>query len=144
MGSENRETFIGTDAKPGCHFYLVVVHRNTKLMIYGDSLGWMPPNNIFRFVGQFLEEMFPTEYIDFTIRECHSSKSRSCGHIGDVDCCTAYPLQKDGFICGVIAVVMLAVAVLEPCYFETINQMRKKNQQQRPFNYLDEPKKYRR
>ena len=88
-------------------------------MIYGDWLGWRPPNiNIFQFVGQFLEEMCPTEYIDFTIRECHSSKSRSCGHICDDD-----PLQKDGFLCGVIAVVMLAVAVLEPCYFETINQM---------------------
>ena len=37
--SSNRKTFLGRDARSGCHFSLAVFDSANDVMTYGDSLG---------------------------------------------------------------------------------------------------------
>ena len=142
--NKNGDTFIGSDHRQGCHFSLVVVDRESKSIVYGDSLGWKPPNNLYEYLGQFHEQLYPEEELTYVLSECHSSQSGDTGHKCDNKCSVAYPLQHDGYVCGVVVIIMLSLAVLEPSYFKNLLSIKMFNQKQHPFNFLKDPTKYRR
>ena len=37
--SSNGKTFLGSDARSGCHFSLAVFNSANNVLVYGDSLG---------------------------------------------------------------------------------------------------------
>ena len=78
--NKNGDTFIGSDHRQGCHFSLIVVDRESKSIVYGDSLGWKPPNNLYEYLGQFHEQLYPEEELNYVLSECHSSQSGDTGH----------------------------------------------------------------
>ena len=82
-----------------------------------DSLGWYIPNNWENHALLFLKEVF----LNFSnnpliLRPYHPNE----GIEGPYLCnkrCWRYLLQKDGSSCGVIALIMVAIAVIEQEYF---------------------------
>eukprot|EP00112_Aurelia_sp_Birch-Aquarium-sp1_P025112 Seg820.2 transcript_id=Seg820.2/GoldUCD/mRNA.D3Y31 product="hypothetical protein" protein_id=Seg820.2/GoldUCD/D3Y31 len=104
----------------GSHFSIAVLDIDSQEIVYGDSLGWSPPNKLYEEVSGFYKAIFKEEMPLMQVIECHKSDSSGFGHKCTNACSLDYPLQKDGNICGVVAIVMLAIASLLPGYFDEI------------------------
>ena len=99
----------------GSHFSMAVLDIDSKEIVYGDSLGWSPPNRLYDEVSGFYKAIFKEEMPLMQVIECHKSNTSGYGHKCTNPCSLDYPLQKDGNICGVVAIVMLAIASLLSC-----------------------------
>ena len=73
--SSTREKFLGSDARSGCHFSLAVFDSANNVMTYGDSLGWLVPENQKDTVNEYVGALFENEQREITINECHSFTS---------------------------------------------------------------------
>ena len=104
----------------GSHFSMAVLDIDAEEIVYGDSLGWSPPNKLHEEISQFYKAIFKEEMSPMQLIECHNSNESGYGHKCTSTCSLDYPLQKDGSICGVVVIVMLAIASLSPDYFDEI------------------------
>ena len=85
----------------------------TIKITYGDSLGWAAPTNILDLVNMYgnairsniqCQQPFQLNYYHVPTE---SNESHSCSA-----CMPEYPLQKDGNICGIVALITSAVFCL--------------------------------
>ena len=63
--SSNGKTFLGSDARSGCHFSLAVFNSANNVLIYGDSLGWPVPENLKDTVNEHVGALFENERREF-------------------------------------------------------------------------------
>ena len=76
------------------------------------------------------------------VRECHDSTSSGFGHKCAIDCSFRYPFQRDGNICGIVAVVMLSIACLSPQYFKQIADVKRGNCRTEPRAFIANPTEF--
>ena len=119
--SSNGKTFLGSDARSGCHFSLAVFDPANYVMTYGDSLGWPVPENLKDTVKEYVGALFENEQKEIAINECHSCTSTFNGMHRCQEFCNAfYPLQNDGDLCGVISIIMASIVCLSPNFAEHV------------------------
>ena len=56
--SSNGKTFLGIDSRSGCHFSLAVFDSASKVITYGDCLGWPVPENLKDTVNEYVGALF--------------------------------------------------------------------------------------
>ena len=141
--SSTGKTFLGSDARSGCHFSLAVFGSANNVMTYGDSLGWPVPENLKDTVNEYVGALFEKEQREITINECHSSTSTFNGLHRCQELCNAfYPLQNDGDLCGVISIIMASIVCLSPNFAEHVFVTPYGSKKDFPYLYLSEPSKY--
>ena len=134
--------FIGNDRNHGCHFSMMWFDVNTNTLWYGDSLGWDIPNNMENHVLLFIKEAFPNfSNTPLVLRPYHSNEGIEGPHLCN-ERFWRYPLQKDGSSCGVIALIMVAIAVIEPDHFR--DNISINTEEEVHYHFLWNPSKYRR
>ena len=141
--SGSAKTFIGTKTRAGCHFAVAIYDSLDKTLIYGDSLGWCPPDGLKNVINQYSKELYNSDITNLQIDECHSSKSTLNGvHHCDTGCKAFYPLQKDGDICGVVSIIMSCIICLAPDFANFILSTEYLSRHNYPNLYLAQPTKY--
>ena len=120
VSKENGQTFIGTMNKLGNHWVLVVVEiRPFKRILYCDTLAWKPPSDIIDVVNSYISHIPRIEKYDDThlFLAHHSMATSRFGHMCDWRC-RNYPLQTCSDVCGVIVLIIAALAVLDQPLFQ--------------------------
>ena len=110
VGKDNKGTFIGCDQKSGNHYAIAVVNLSKKIIYYGDSLGLGASKALIHLVQNY-EKLLINNCSNFKLAYLHDSPQ--------------YPSQRDGNICSVVSICMLALASLKPIDFD--NYLSKKN-----------------
>ena len=138
---ETYQTFFGSYEKHGDHFSCAVVDLSSKVIQYGDSLGWPAPKELERVANDYCCEIFQLdEHINFDLVHCHIPGSYAGSHRCTNSCSCYYPLQKDGNICGVVAITMAAIATLSPTFFDLV--CKSQGSSSRPFLFISDPTRY--
>ena len=126
----------------GSHFSIAVLNIEENKVIYGDSLGWAPPTQLIPEIKKYYRALFKREMPEVTVSECHDSKNSGFGHKCSTDCSISYPFQRDGNICGIVAVVMLSIACLSPQYFKHIVDVKRRNCRTEPCAFIANPTQF--
>ena len=114
----SRKTILGEDIQRGCHWAICYVDCAKKQIVYGDTLGWALPEDLMDKLDFVTRAFFGEEARSYHLRICHDPQSiTSQGvHVCGNSCSPQYPLQGCANICGVISMVMGAVA----CFSEEL------------------------
>ena len=120
VGKENGQTFIGTMNKSGSHWVLVVVEiRPFKRILYCETLAWKPPSDIIDVVNRYISHIPRIgKYDDTHLFLAHHPMATSrFGHMCDWRC-RNYPLQTCSDVCGVIVLIIAALAAVDQPLFQ--------------------------
>lgn len=147
VGLKDGKTFLGSDALPGSHWTTCHVDNTTKVLTYGDSLGWPMPEQLTQNIGVFVEAFWDNSILDYQTNCCHdaTSKTSAGNHICVNNCAPLFPLQKCSSVCGVVSLVMAAVSCFAyPLYLDLITKQATNDLKQRPFSvqHLTNPTQY--
>ena len=114
---DDGKVFFGTDNMQGDHWSVAVVNVLTQKINYCDTLGWPAPAKFMsavltytRFVGIYHANAMKIHMAHQPNEEIHECTNS----------CTNYPLQTCSDICGVIAMVIVAVATLDNKLFNLL------------------------
>ena len=134
-------TFCGSDAKPGCHWTIAFYSHDNRTLSYGDSLGWAMPEDLRGKIDNFADKVFGCNRDPIRVVLCHDPKVhrhgvRECGE----SCSKRYPFQRCGKVCGVVVLVMAAIACHDLKFWLDITTNQRPNDT--PLWYLSEPTKY--
>ena len=125
--NETGQTFIGCDFQSGNHWNLCHVDTTTKKIVYGDSLGWAIPANLLNKLDRYIKAInVNLNVTEFTVSTTHNPNSKSpirgwhkCNHT----CAKNYPLQTCSNICGIVVMVMAALACYHKELFQNMTAM---------------------
>ena len=113
-------TFFGRMGQAGGnHWVLIVVElRPYKHIFYCDTLAWQSPPDLLKMVNEFVAHIPQVgKYHPHHLTLAHPPETSTWKmHYCDGRCLN-YPIQTCTSVCGVIAVVIAAVAALEPDFF---------------------------
>ena len=139
--SPTGETYFGSDRTPGCHWTMCHVDTFQKKITNGDSLAWYYPNSLIEKANMYIKAISPSDDVaNYTIVTCHDpSATSSGGHCCGETCAILYPLQTCGSICGVVVMVMAAIACQNPAYF---SHLLAKHNQGIPSVFLQTPSRF--
>ena len=122
VGRKGNSTFVGGEryqgkSNPsGCHFTVAVYHISSKILYYGDSLGWDVPEDLPSSITNCLKAVgLLTETADLCIKSLHDPKQGSSTpvHICSENCWPYFPLQKDGHSCGVSTIMVMCLVAFD-------------------------------
>ena len=134
--------FIGSDLKQGNHWSTCIYDCSDNTLIYGDSLGWSTPAGLEK-VNNYLDAIYPDRNnTKPCLKECHDSSLTDLSGRHKCDpslCCSLFPLQTCSNICGVVALVVVAICCLNPTVYEILTSVQL---HKRPYIFLQEPSKY--
>ena len=142
VGASHGKTFLGTDEHIGCHWTLCVVDLNVKRIIYGDSLGWPIPEGLVDKVKGYITAATKEDGSDYSVTMCHDSNSISpltSSHICNQKCVQLYPLQTCSSICGIVVIIMAALACLRPVVFNRMLIQDSNVTKELPYFFLKNP-----
>lgn len=94
-----------------------------KRIIYGDSLGWPIPEGLIDKVKGYITAATKEDGSNYSVTLCHDSNSISPStgsNICSQKCVQVYPLQSCSRICGIVVIIMGALACLRPIVFNHI------------------------
>ena len=119
VGRSNGKVFIGDQKNPGNHFSICYVEKSLGRIIYGDSLGWPPPDDLEDLVSTQVANIWGCTLNIGPLFLCHdpSSLSPNGTHIHTDKCAPHYPLHTDRNISGVLVLLVSAIACLRPTFF---------------------------
>ena len=125
VGCLNGKVFIGDEKNPGNHFSVCYADKSLGRIIYGDSLGWPPPDDLEEVVSAHSADIWGSSWNIGNTFLCHDPSSLSPNgiHICTGKCASHYPLQKDGNICGVVVLLVSAIACLHPTFFHYLTSV---------------------
>lgn len=134
-------TFCGSDAKPGCHWTIAFYNHENRTVSYGDSLGWAMPGDLQGKIAHFADKVFGSSSDPIRVIMCHDPTVhrhgvRECGE----SCSKRYPFQRCGKVCGVVVLVMAAIACHDLKFWLDITANQRANDT--PMWYLSEPTRY--
>lgn len=143
----NGDTFIGSDLQRGCHWTLCLVDIDSREFIYGDSLGWPVPHGLIDKVYSFIRLACRADRDTFSVVLCHaphSVNSRTGTHDCNSACAQLYPFQTCSSICGIVVMVMSAIACQNLPLFKLMSTtcIRQGNTNQPPHIYLQKPSQF--
>ena len=135
------DTYFGTDHKPGCHWTMCYIDTIQKKIIYGDSMAWNYPKSLPEKANMYIKAISPNDDVaNYTIVTCHDPSSTASGtHCCNENCANFYPFQTCGSICGVVVMVMAAIACHNPAYFCYLST---RHSQDLPNVFLQTPSRY--
>ena len=112
-GNAEWSTFVSNGNNRGCHFSVAFVDLSKKDIMYGDSLGWPSPTQLPTLVQQYYSAINDTQIpTSFHLSYYHQPSTDNFAH-SCTSCSNNYPLQKDGNICGIVAIIMTAIYCLD-------------------------------
>ena len=111
------KTVLGTDVTRGAHWTICHVSEENKLIVYGDTLGWHLPEELLEKVNRFTTTVFKADVASYNLVICHNPEYTMKGRHVCGNSCTPYPLQTCESVCGVISMVVAAVAIHKPDIF---------------------------
>ena len=133
------KVFIGSDQRSGSHWTLAVINVATSLptakVLYCDSMAWNCPEGLATRLNDYTE-FFNMSVSSKDIELCHFPTPAGNSHSCDRRCLN-YPLQTCANVCGVVCIVMSAVASLDQRLFSFLCGPQKNRQ-----CYLNSPTKY--
>ena len=135
--------FLPENGLAGCHFSICVYNKELSTAIHADSLGWTTPGKLIQKMHCYVKEFF-TEPENILLRECHNSNNNRLGlQVCKNDFCVICPLQKDGDICGIVCIVVVAsIVCLAHRFWKYILIIKCLDRKGNPCQYLHEPKKF--
>ncbi|XP_047143492.1 uncharacterized protein LOC124817450 [Hydra vulgaris] len=140
IGKNNEKTFTGTSINPGCHWSFAAYNNTECNFYYGDSLGWIAPEDFLLKVDLLIKKLYHNNKT-FNMIYCHDPITHKYGgKLCSSLCKRNYPLQTCGDICGLITVVLCAIACLRYDYFKHI--ICNDDQLNNNYIFLKEPTKY--
>ena len=119
-GNEEWQVFMGAMGREGNHFSTAVVDTESNTITYGDSLGWGVPKTLLTFIRRLYVQIFQRQMPEMEMNVCHPTPDSSAFHECSSRCASMYPLQQNGTVCGVVAIVVLAIACLAPRYYSVL------------------------
>lgn len=145
--SSEGDTFIGSNLQRGCHWTMCLVDINSREIIYGDSLGWPIPHGLIEKVYLFIRFACSAEKDEFSVVLCHaphSMNSRTGAHECNSACAQLYPFQTCSSICGIVVMVMAAIACHNLPLFKLMATTcsSQGNTNQSPHIYLQKPSQF--
>ena len=141
--SANGCTYLGTDEQHGAHWTICLVDIREKIITYGDSLAWPVPDGLIEKLHSFIT-VCDADFHEFSIQVCHHPRSISSNgrHCCGTSCAKLYPLQTCMNICGIVVMVMAAVACFNPNLFSLLSCVDEMKISQLPQVFLTTPSKY--
>lgn len=129
--SSKGDTFTDSDVQRGCHWTMCLVDINSREIIYGDSLGWPNPHGLIDKVYSFIR---------LVCHPPHSVNSRTGTHDCNSACAQLHPFQTCSSICGIVVMVMAAIACHNlPLFKLSTTCISQGNTNQPPHIYLQKP-----
>ena len=121
--SPTGDTYFGTDRTPGCHWTMCHIDTIQKKITYGDSMAWNYPKSLIEKTNMYIKAISPSDDVaNYTIVTCHDPSFTASGaHCCGKTCANFYPLQTCGSICGVVVMIMAAIACNNPAYFSHLS-----------------------
>ena len=113
-----------------------------KIIMYGDSIAWQRPEILLDKIAQFVHEIKNESIVSYSFVYMHDSLSMgSSGHHCGLKCIHLYLLQRCSNICGVVALIISAIACLAPSFFDELIDRRVGQQRRRP-SFLEDSTMY--
>lgn len=141
-GNEEWEVFMGAMGREGNHFSTAVVDTESNIITYGDSLGWGVPKTLLTFIRRLYVQIFQRQMPDMEMNVCHPTPDSSAFHECSRRCASLYPLQQNGTVCGVVAIVVLAIACLAPRYYSVLTDKMLRGANHLPSLFISRPHTY--
>ena len=133
-GTPEWSVFMSDDNNRGCHFAVAFVSFQENKIIYGDSLGWAAPVDLLSLVRNYSNALFNHQnQQSFQLSYYHQPLTKGNTTHSCSSCIFEYPLQNDGNICGIVAMITSAIFCLSDGKEEEIFQK---------FQFLSDPSKY--
>ena len=118
VGISSGRVVLGTPTIRGNHWTLCQVHHDNKAIVYADTLGWQVPEGLLNKVNRFVNAVYREDATGYETVICHNPQFTVGGkHSCRSSCAMNYPVQTCGSVCGVISMVMAAVATHKPDLF---------------------------
>ena len=132
--------YIGSDSHPGNHWTFMLYNASNRTLTYGDSLGWSFPSGLLDKACEYIHKIYAVNDVP-TVKMCHDPEinDNKGRHFCNKDVCKMYPLQKCYNICGPVAVIVMAISVLNKSMFDVITGPRSTTS---PHLYITEPTAY--
>ena len=142
--NHNADVYLGCDARRGNHFTLCYLDKEANTVMYCDSLGWKYPSDLMAKVKTFYAAVYERELYGYTVVSCHDyTLARGSSHFCDKSkCATFYPLQTCSTVCGVVAMILTAIACLAKPFFDYITKVHQLNARHVPNLYIAKPTQY--
>lgn len=124
VGKDSRQSYVSSHSLPGNHWSFLTVDLRAGSFQYFDSLCWPVPRNLKKPLERVIKAVAKVRSIEVTIPNYIPSAHPSSGgtHVCNGDCMTNYPIQQCGYVCGAITVLMAAVFVHAPTYWQNVIQ----------------------
>ena len=125
VGKDQRgNTYFGTFGRPGNHWSMCYLNISEKKAIYCDSLGWPAPADILSKLDNYVKTVNSDVCVkEYTLVFVHDPKSKNSitgAHKCNKTCAQNYPLQTCGNICGIVVLVVSAIACFNKQYFKDL------------------------
>ena len=142
VGSDRGSVYLGSDLKPGNHWTVCYVDTNRRVIMYGDSIAWERPQILLEKIAEYVHEIKDENIASYSFVYAHDPLAMgSSGHLCRSKCVSLYPLQRCSNVCGVVALIVAAIACLAPNRFnELIDQA--VGQRCTHMSFLKDPTKY--
>ena len=111
-GEAKSKVYLSDLNNRGCHFSAAFVDISKRCVTYGDSLGWEAPTNLLDVVESYTNLISPHNE-KLTINYYHVPTKNNAAHLCSPNCSKTYPLQRDGNVCGIVAIIMASIASLD-------------------------------
>ena len=138
--SGHGNVYLGSDGQPGNHWTLCHVDTQYRTVTYCDSLAWSSPINLLDRIGKFIQATCNEEVSLYKFMYAHDPHSESNGHRCLSSCSPLYPLQRCGNVCGVVVMVVAAIACLAIDFFRRLTK--KMDQTPQRSTFLRNPTTY--
>ena len=104
-------TMIGNKLVSGCHFAMGVYYAEQNEWFYGDSQGWLLPENVVGDLQQLISVVYGSETSHNTVFSmCHTPQKNEIFHSCSKECWKHYPLQTCSHICGISVIISMCLA----------------------------------
>ena len=141
-GNEEWEVFMGGMGREGNHFSTSIVDTESNTITYGDSLGWGAPRTLLAFIRRLYVQIFKRQMPEMEMNVCHPTPASSAFQECSSRCASLFPLQQNGTVCGVVAIVMIAIACLAPRYYSVLTDKMLRGAHHLPSLFISRPHTY--
>lgn len=115
VGIGSGRVVLGTPTIRGNHWTLCQVHHDNKAIVYADTLGWQVPEGLLNKVNRFVNAVYKEDATGYETVICHNPQFTVGGK--QIIMCHELLSTTCGSVCGVISMVMAAVATHKPDLF---------------------------
>lgn len=138
--SVDGNVYLGSNKQTGNHWTTCHVDTRERSVTYCDSLGWSSPIGLLEKIDKFIETTQKEEVSLYSFIYAHDPSSTSKGHQCLSSCSPLYPLQRCSNVCGVVVMIVAAIACLATDFFRELTK--KMDRAPQSSTFLTNPTKY--